>query len=243
MPTLNLMGGMAGLGGGGASQTPQDIQQLQAQAVQDPQLDTLCPGKTRQSTDVGAECWAIIWAHGGCNAANLPQYESWHQSQNLEVLVADVVQWANLPDERHQQGCYGDAGPPENLPAPPQAPQGGAPGGMGMGLNPLGLGGGMQPQAPQGPPPPPQVAQKIEASLQGADQVCPGVGRQQTAVGEGCWANIWTHVGCKASTVPPYVEWHNAQNLEVLVADAAQWASLPSETHRVTCYGDANPEL
>merc|ERR1712137_744370 len=95
----------------------------------------------RKSTDVGSQCWATIWTNGGCKAENVPKYEDWHQTQNLEVLVADVVQWANLPDNRHKQGCYGDVGPPENLPAPPQ-PQAGAGGGMGM-AGGMGLGGGL----------------------------------------------------------------------------------------------------
>merc|ERR1719183_156376 len=107
---------MGGLGGG--SQTPQDIQQMQAKAVQDPQLDALCPGKARQSTNVGAECWTKIWVLAGCRAENVPQYEHWHQLQSLEVLMADAVQWANLPDERHRQGCYGSLGPPQNEPPP-----------------------------------------------------------------------------------------------------------------------------
>merc|ERR1740129_364988 len=71
LPTMNLLGG--GLAGGG-SQTPQYIQQMQAEAVRDPALDTLCPGKTRQTTDIGAECWVTIWVHGGCKAANVPAY-------------------------------------------------------------------------------------------------------------------------------------------------------------------------
>jgi len=268
LPTVNLLGGLGGGGGGlGGSQTPSNIQQMQAEAVRNPALDSLCPGKTRQSTDIGAECWVKIWAAGGCKAANAPQYEQWHQTQNLEVLVADVVQWAHLPDDRHKQGCYGDAGAPENLPAPPQpqagaggmglggglgsmgtmgAPQGGGMGGgLGMG-SPLGLGGGagLQPPAQQGPPPPAEVVQKIESSLQTAEStgLCGGVGRQTAGVGEACWKQIWTHVGCLESTTPPYVEWHNTQSFEVLIADAAQWASLPSATHRTTCYG-ANAEL
>jgi hypothetical protein len=99
--------------------------------------------------------------------------------------------------------------------------------------------------APQQPSQePPEVQQKIMSTLQSPDidNVCPGVGRQSTGVGEACHANIWRHVGCLASTTPSYEEWHNAQSFEVLVADAAQWASLPSATHRQRCYG-ANAEL
>merc|ERR1712224_1096959 len=163
---------------GQGSGTPQNIQQMQAQAVQSPTLDTLCPGKQRSSTNVGAECWAAIWTAGGCKAENVPKYEEWHQAQSLEVLVGDVVQWANLPDERHKDGCYGAKGAPDNLPAPPMPTQGMASGGgMGQGMgsplgslggggmpSPLGggmpspLGGGMQlGSAPQGPAPPPEV--------------------------------------------------------------------------------------
>merc|ERR1719229_704906 len=121
----------------GGSQTPSNIQQMQQEAVRDAKIDSLCPGKTRQSTDIGAECWATVWTNGGCKASNVPQYEQWHQTQSLEVLVADVVQWANLPDERHKQGCYGDAGPPANEPPPPQNT------GLGLGgMGGPGLGGG-----------------------------------------------------------------------------------------------------
>lgn len=272
LPTLNLLGKSMQPGGG---QTPQDIQRLQSQAVQDPKLDTMCEGKQRQSTNVGAECWSTIWTAGGCKAQNVPAYEQWHQTQTLEVLVADVVQWANLPDERHKTGCYGDGGPPVNEPAP-LMPQGGMGpgggmglgsgmglGGGGLGLGGTGLGGGMGPGgglglggglgmgAPpaqsQGPPLPPEVAQKIQSALQSPElpSLCPGVDPQATSVGEVCWQKIWTHVGCSQSTVPPYGEWHATQSMQVLVADAAQWASLPSEKHRTTCYGGqvAHPEL
>lgn len=108
LPGINPGIGMAQ--GGGAAP---NIAQLQAQAVQDPRLDQLCPGKARSSTDVGRECWKKIWEMGGCKAENAPEYEHWHQIQSLEVLMADVVQWAHLPDERHRQACYGSAGPPE----------------------------------------------------------------------------------------------------------------------------------
>lgn len=259
LPTLNLLGGAMSQGSG----TPQNIQQMQAQAVQSPTLDSMCPGKQRSSTNVGAECWAAIWTSGGCKAENLPKYEEWHQTQSLEILVGDVVQWANLPDERHKTGCYGDKGAPENLPAPPMPTRGmaapgamAAPGGMGQGMtapgqgmaSPLGGLGGGSPlglgAAPQGPAPPPEVSQKIMSVMQSPDlaNICPGVGRQATAVGEACWKNIWKHVGCLESTTPGYEEWHNAQSFEVLVADAAQWASLPSPKHRQTCFG-TNVEL
>lgn len=237
LPSLNLMGGALGQGSG----TPQNIQQLQAQAVQSPKVDSMCPGKQRSSSNVGTECWAMIWAAGGCKPENVPRYEEWHQTQSLEVLVGDVVQWANLPDERHQQGCYGSSGAPVNEPAPPVPPMGGlrSPGGMGQGL-----GGGLGAPMAQGPAAAPEVSQKIMSTLQSPDvvNVCPGVSRQATAVGEACWKLIWRHVGCLESTAPSYEDWHNAQSFEVLVADAAQWASLPSATHRTTCYG-ANAEL
>jgi hypothetical protein len=250
LPTLNLLGGTSM---GQASATPQHIQQLQAQAVQSPALDTLCPGKQRSSTNIGEECWSKIWTAGGCKAANVPKYEDWHQTQSLEILVGDVVQWAYLPDDRHKQGCHGDNGPPRNEPAPPMGPQGGlAPPGLGMapqGGGPLSGPGGMQTPlglgaAPQGPAPSPEVTQKIMSALQSPDlaNLCSGVGRSSSAVGEACWKNIWRHVGCLESTAPPYEEWHNTQSFEVLVADAAQWASLPSAKHRETCYG-AHPEL
>lgn len=266
LPTLNLLGGAmgqpGGLGGGlggGGDQTPQNIQQMQAQAVRDSKLDSMCPGKQRQSTDVGAECWTIIWTSGGCKAENTPKYEQWHQTQNLEVLVADVVQWANLPDDRHRNGCFGDGGPPVNEPAPPMPRQGGLGAGLGGGLGSLpgsggGLGGGLgslpgsgglglgaPPAQPQGPAPPPEVAQKIESALQSPDlpNLCPGVARQATSVGEACWKKIWTHVGCQERSTPAYEQWHDAQSMEVLVADAAQWASLPSEKHRTACYGSS----
>merc|ERR1719401_2054194 len=109
----------------------------------------------------------------------------------------------------------------------------------GGGQAPLGIGAG-----PQAPSHPPEVMQKIMSALQSPDiaNLCPGVGRQAPAVGEACWKKIWRHVGCLESTTPAYAEWHNAQSFEVLVADAAQWASLPSAEHKRTCYG-ANPEL
>mmetsp|Transcript_86082 Transcript_86082/g.239573 ORF Transcript_86082/g.239573 Transcript_86082/m.239573 type:complete len:98 (+) Transcript_86082:1013-1306(+) len=95
-----------------------------------------------------------------------------------------------------------------------------------------------------GPVAPPEVEQKIAASLQSAvdARICGGADRSATGVGEACWKQIWGHVGCRESTAPAYEEWHNAQSFEVLVADAAQWASLPSERHRAACYG-GNPEL
>jgi len=277
LPTLNLMGNAMAPGAGGSG-TPQNIQQMQAQAVQSAGLDTMCPGKQRSTTNVGAECWLKIWTAGGCKAENVPQYEEWHQIQSLEVLVGDVVQWANLPDDRHKQGCYGDGGPPQNLPAPPMPRAGGMAGGMqsplggmgggsplgggstlgggsplgGMGGSPLGgMGGGMQPPpalggAAQGPAPPPEVSQKIMSALQSPDigNLCPGVSQSSTAVGEACWKKIWKHVGCLESTTPKYEDWHAAQSFEVLVADAAQWASLPSQKHKETCYGSVDhPEL
>lgn len=264
LPTMNLLN-PGGILQGGGSQTPQNIQQLQAQAVQDSRLDNVCPGRQRQSVDVGADCWRLIWTSGGCSAENVPQYEPWHQAQTLEVLVADVVQWANLPDDRHKQGCYGSQGPPAN--EPPPSPLGGlGAGGLGLGGGGLGsgaLGGGMgggmglggglaqggPPPQPQSPPPPPEVVEKLTALLQSPElpNVCPGHDPQAPAVGEACWKKIWTYAGCLQDTAPAYEEWHHQQTLEVLVVDAAQWASLPSEVHRKACYGaasaTAHPEL
>merc|ERR1740129_1066580 len=99
-----------------APMADRDAQQLQAKFVRDPSLDGVCPGKVPQSMGVGAECWASVWVRGGCKAENVPEYESWHEHQSLEVLIADVAQWAHLPDERHRQGCYGSAGPPASQP-------------------------------------------------------------------------------------------------------------------------------
>merc|ERR1740121_2419261 len=97
------------------------------------------------------------------------------------------------------------------------------------------------PQQPQAPALPPDVMQKIESAMQDPafPNLCPGQNRQATGVGEACWRKIWAHVGCLEATTPPYEQWHNTQSLEILVADAAQWASLPSEKHRTTCYGRA----
>ncbi|CAE8644104.1 unnamed protein product, partial [Polarella glacialis] len=83
------------------------------------------------------------------------------------------------------------------------------------------------------------VLQKIESALAapGLAQLCPGASLQSTSVGEVCWKKIWGHVGCIEASAPAYEEWHAAQNMEVLVADAAQWASLSSEKHRLACYG------
>jgi len=250
LPSLNLLGGALSQGGG--SGTPQHIQQMQAKAVQSPTTDTLCPGKQRSATNVGEDCWARIWTAGGCKAGNVPKYEDWHQTQSLEVLVGDVVQWANLPDERHKQGCYGDQGPPQNEAAPPMPTRGGMtlPSGspvsgglqspLGAGMGPL----GGQPMGGQDPALPPAVSQKIMSALHRPEvaNLCPGVSRSSTNVGEACWARIWRHVGCLESTTPSFGEWHASQSFEVLVADAAQWASLPSAKHRETCYGP-NSEL
>jgi len=152
LPTLNLLGNAMGgnaMGGGSACGTPQNIQQMQAQAVQAPTVDQLCPGKQRTATNIGEECWARVWAAGGCRPENVPKFEEWHQMQSLEILVGDVVQWANLPDDRHKQGCYGSNGAPQNEPAPPMPTRGGlAPANGGpLSGGPLGL-GGMQGMAP-----------------------------------------------------------------------------------------------
>eukprot|EP00405_Crypthecodinium_cohnii_P033155 CAMPEP_0206524932 /NCGR_PEP_ID=MMETSP0324_2-20121206/68455_1 /ASSEMBLY_ACC=CAM_ASM_000836 /TAXON_ID=2866 /ORGANISM="Crypthecodinium cohnii, Strain Seligo" /LENGTH=363 /DNA_ID=CAMNT_0054019547 /DNA_START=43 /DNA_END=1134 /DNA_ORIENTATION=+ len=251
LPTINLLGGSGGAFGGSASMTPDNIQQLQNEAVQQANLDALCPGMNRQSTNVGPECWMAIWTAGGCKASNAPPYEEWHQAQSLEILVADVVQWANLPDERHQQGCYGDAGPPQNLPPPPmpnmQAPPLGASlGGMtagGLGGVPMGasqLGGGMA-----GAAPPSEVEQLFASTLQSALSagICGGIPREQTSVGETCWKEVWAHAGCLEATTPPYDDWYATQSLEVLIADAVLCAILPDEKHRSTCYGPGRREL
>jgi len=89
-----------------------DISTIRERALLDPRIDSACPGKLRSSQDIGAECWARLWALAGCRAENVPPYERWHQAQSLEGLVSDVVLWANLDDERHRQGCYGTMGPP-----------------------------------------------------------------------------------------------------------------------------------
>merc|ERR1719326_2264698 len=67
--------------GGGGDMRPgsTDLNTLLSQAVQDPALDQLCPGKTRKSTDIGIECWNKIWQVVGCKAENLPQYIEWHK--------------------------------------------------------------------------------------------------------------------------------------------------------------------
>jgi len=236
------------LGLGGGMGTPSNIQQMQAQRVQEGNIDQICPGKTGKTTTVGADCWKAIWTAGGCKAENVPQYESWHEAQSLEVLVADVVQWANLPDERHKQGCYGSSGPPVSEPAPQGLAAAGSMGNLGG----AGLGGAPGMGAPSlggSPQMPPAVIQKVESALQNPQlaNLCPGVDRQATAIGEACWRKIWVYVGCQEGTVPPYEEWHNVQSMEILVADAAQYASLPSAKHQQQCYGtgqvDPNPEL
>merc|ERR1719389_704156 len=86
---------------------------------------------------------------------------------------------------------------------------GGMPSPLGGGM-PSPLGGGMQlGSAPQGPAPPPEVSQKIMSVMQSPElaNLCPGVGRQSTGVGEACWKNIWRHVGCLESSTPAYEEW------------------------------------
>jgi len=102
-----LQGGGNGVGAGGAD----DIAAIQERAIQDPRLDALCPGISRSSTEIGAACWGRLWQLAGCKAENVPRYEHWHQAQSLSALTADVVLWANLPDDQHRQGCYGSGGP------------------------------------------------------------------------------------------------------------------------------------
>jgi len=208
LPTLNLLGG--------ASQTPSNIAQLQDRKLQDPKIDSICPGVDRRATDVGPECWQAIWVDGGCKAENAPDYVPWHRAQTLEVLVADVVQWANLPDERHQQGCRGDAGQP---PAEPTS------------LTPTA--GAVDQSLPA------DIEQKVRSVLDSDEltTMCPGVGRQATNVGEECWRQLWIHMGCLEATVPEYGQWHSSQSLEVLVVDVAQWAGLPGEKYTTTCFG------
>merc|ERR1712194_287195 len=106
-------------------QMPQQQQQQQQQQAPSPAdqmqlaiaeaLKTLVPALVTacqvpngaQSVDIGAGCWAQIWAAVGCETARTPAYEQWHAGQSLEVLTADAAMWAALPDEKHRMGCYG----------------------------------------------------------------------------------------------------------------------------------------
>mmetsp|Transcript_8574 Transcript_8574/g.18770 ORF Transcript_8574/g.18770 Transcript_8574/m.18770 type:complete len:283 (+) Transcript_8574:100-948(+) len=144
----------------------------------------------------------------------------------------------------HPEGVATSHASQQTGPFPAKGGQGGMGmmAGMGMGGGMLGMGGAQQP--PPGPPLPPGVEQKIQQALEGPGlaSLCPGADRQAVAVGEACWKKVWAYVGCQEASTPPYEEWHNTQSLEVLVADAAQWASLPSQKHRAACYG-LNVEL
>ena len=95
-----------------------------------------------------------------------------------------------------------------------------------------------QQQMAQGGPEP-AVAEALQKMMQ--DPKVQGMCGAQiqgntTGVGEECWRKIWAYVGC-TSQAPPYMTWHNSQSYEILLADAVQWANMPSEKHRLTCYG------
>merc|ERR1719387_575311 len=64
-----------------------------------------CAGRGQDSTDVGAACWATLWALRCKEPA--PAYSAWHAAQSLTVLTEDVAQWATLPDAKHRAGCHG----------------------------------------------------------------------------------------------------------------------------------------
>lgn len=72
---------------------------------------------SRSSTAPGESCWKKLWSeYAGCKPENLPPYETWHNSQSVEVLAIDAVTWANTKgSERHEKGCYGNEGPPPKL--------------------------------------------------------------------------------------------------------------------------------
>ena len=68
----------------------------------------MCPGQGPQATNVGLDCWRNLWAAAGCLESGLPEFSEWHQTQTLEILVADVQQWATLPfgNERSHWGWF-----------------------------------------------------------------------------------------------------------------------------------------
>merc|ERR1719313_1724107 len=70
-----------------------------------PESGEPCAGRGQDSTDVGAACWATIWATRCKEPA--PAYSAWHAAQSLVVLSEDVAQWATLPDAKHRAGCHG----------------------------------------------------------------------------------------------------------------------------------------
>eukprot|EP00392_Amoebophrya_sp_AT5.2_P018668 g19251.t1 len=66
-----------------------------------------CPGLLPRATNVGPECWALLWVAVGCKRDTVPMYEQWHAGQSLEILFVDAQQWATLPDAKHREQCYG----------------------------------------------------------------------------------------------------------------------------------------
>merc|ERR1719453_2587060 len=70
-----------------------------------PETGEPCAGRGMESTDVGAACWANLWALRCKEPA--PAYSAWHAAQTLTVLNEDVAQWATLPDAKHRTGCHG----------------------------------------------------------------------------------------------------------------------------------------
>ncbi len=94
-------------------------------------------------------------------------------------------------------------------------------------------------QMQNAPGPEPAVAEALQKMM--SDPKVNGMCGAQiqgntTGVGEECWKKIWAYVGCP-TLAPPYMTWHNSQSYEILLADAVQWAQMPSEKHRLTCYG------
>merc|ERR1719313_1417025 len=74
-----------------------------------PESGEACAGRGQDSTDVGAACWATLWALR-CKEPALA-YSAWHAAQSLTVLTEDVAQWATLPDAKHRRGCHGVVDP------------------------------------------------------------------------------------------------------------------------------------
>merc|ERR1712216_112939 len=93
--------------------------------------------------------------------------------------------------------------------------------------------------AAAGRPPAPEVAEAIQRIMTdpAAQTLCGAqIQGPTTGIGEECWKKIWSFAGC-TTLAPPYMTWHNSQSFEILLADAAQWAALKTEKHRLTCYG------
>merc|ERR1719313_95656 len=82
-----------------------------------PESGEACAGRGVDSTDVGAGCWATLWARRCKEPA--PAYSAWHAAQTLTVLNEDVAQWATLPDAKHRNGCHGAATAAPAPAAPP----------------------------------------------------------------------------------------------------------------------------